>query len=59
MTPIERVKFWNDGQGHDFELVRVWEQEGDPWAEYKNCLTEQVYTARLEAFRARFSPMPN
>ncbi len=48
---------YGDAQGHEFQLDRVTTDQ-DPWAHYHNTKTQQEYSCRLEAFLARFSPLP-
>ena len=47
---------------HDFlrfQVTRTWLEDQDPWVEYTNTQTQQVYTCRQEAFLARFSLQVN
>jgi hypothetical protein len=42
-----------------FEVVERYQRDEDLWIRYRNQLTQQEYTCRLEAFLARFSPKVN
>lgn len=41
-----------------FEITALPLVENDQWVEYFNKHTKQTYSCRLEAFLARFSPLP-
>lgn len=51
---------WSDGKGSDFRVQALFNpnEEPDPHVEYINVQTGQVYTCRLPAFKARFTPRP-
>ena len=42
-----------------FEVIERYQRDEDLWIRYRNQLTQQEYTCRLEAFLARFSPKVN
>lgn len=42
----------------EFEISELPVLENDPWVKYFNIKTKQEYSCRLEAFLARFKPMP-
>lgn len=52
---------FTDGHGNTFKVVARYNpnEENDPWVKYFNIKTNQEYTCRLEAFLARFSPLPD
>lgn len=49
---------WLSPDHREFTLLATYTPNDatDPWAQYKNTLTGQEYTCRLEAFLARFQP---
>ena len=44
----------------EFTVLAIWNpnEEQDPWIKYRN-QDDREYTCRLEAFCARFNPLPN
>lgn len=52
---------FTDGHGKIFQVVAKYNpnEENDPWVKYYNINTNQEYTCRLEAFLARFMPIPD
>lgn len=42
-----------------FEITALPMVENDQWVEYYNANTKQPYSCRLEAFLARFNPIPD
>lgn len=48
---------WTDGQGKEFEIVKLDNNSDDTWVEYINVKTGQEYSCRLEAFKDRFFPV--
>ena len=42
-----------------FEITALPMIEDDQWVEYYNINTKQTYSCRLEAFLARFNPIPD
>lgn len=57
----EKIRFWTDSHSRRFELLATYSpnEDGDTWAEYRNTVTGETYSCRLEAFTSRFSPMPD
>ena len=43
----------------EFTILAIWNpnEESDPWVRYRN-QDDTEYTCRLEAFLARFTPLP-
>lgn len=60
IKPLEQIKLWQ-AEDVEVELLAVWNpnEEQDPWARFRNTETQQEYTCRLEAFRARYQPIVN
>ncbi len=56
-TQTRQQTLYGDSQGREFRITQV-TGEQDPWAYYHNTKTQQEYSCRLEAFLARFSPLP-
>jgi hypothetical protein len=46
------------GMDRVFEITGLPIVEEDQWVEYYNINTKSTYSCRLEAFLARFNPMP-
>jgi hypothetical protein len=60
-TSPNKHRYWTDSTGRRFELLSAWspKEDGDIWVEYQNRTTGDTYTAREEAFRLRFTPLPD
>lgn len=56
MAPHVGAKY--SGLERVFEITALPTVEGDQWVEYFNKNTKQTYSCRLEAFLARFNPLP-
>ena len=54
---IDHGNIWTDGQGKEFEIVKIDNDSDDSWVEYINVKTGQEYSCRLEAFKDRFFPV--
>jgi hypothetical protein len=50
---------WHAADYVMFKVVETFQVSNDPWVKYVNCLTQQEYTCRQEAFMSRFSPFTN
>jgi hypothetical protein len=46
------------GMDRVFEITALPVVDNDQWVEYFNENTKQTYSCRLEAFLARFNPLP-
>lgn len=55
-TPHVGAKY--SGMDRVFEITALPLKENDQWVEYFNKNTKQTYSCRLEAFLARFNPLP-
>lgn len=49
---------WLSNEFREFLITGLKLVDGDPWVEYKNASTGQMYSCRQEAFLARFSLKP-
>ena len=56
-TPHVGAKY--SGLERIFEITALPVVDNDQWVEYINQNTKQPYTCRLEAFLARFHPIPD
>jgi hypothetical protein len=59
-TVIKEGSKWRGSDNRaEFTILAVWNpnEEHDPWVRYRN-QDDSEFTCRLEAFLARFSPMP-
>lgn len=50
-------QLWSATDFKEFKITDLTVTEDDAWVDYVNTQTGQAYSCRLEAFRARFSPM--
>lgn len=52
-----KQKYWMTSQMEKFEIIAEFNpnEENDTWVEYRNVKTKETYTARKEAFLARFT----
>ena len=57
---LQTHQYWTSTEGTRFQVLATWNpnEEYDPWVEYRNTHTGEVYTCRLEAFESRFFPQP-
>ena len=55
-TPHVGAKY--SGMEREFTITGLPLVENDQWVEYYNVNTKQTYSCRLEAFLARFNPLP-
>jgi hypothetical protein len=54
-------KYWAGTDSNEFELLSVYTpvEEQAEWARYRDILNDKLYNCRLEAFLARFRPIPD
>jgi hypothetical protein len=60
ITETKVLDRFSDSNGNVFKVIAKYNpnEENDPWVRYTNESTNQEYTCRMEAFLARFNPLP-
>ena len=50
---------YRSNDGKTFIITDLPQKENDPWVVFENVKTKDSYNCRLEAFLARYSPLPD